>query len=103
MGIDLINCHFETSGHAAFILHSSILNHFALSINAIYHILYMSLTLNVQRMVIKNHHSRAYVGRYGSPSARNNKCRKIAFRLRKVVFIYHEKGQIKRDQKGPLK
>ena len=50
---------------------------------------YMSLILNVQRMVIKNHHSRAYVGRYGSPSARNNKCRKIAFRLRKVVFIYH--------------
>ena len=38
MGIDLTNCHFETSGHAALILRSSIANHSAPSINAIYHL-----------------------------------------------------------------
>ena len=36
MGIDLKNCYFKASGHTAFILHISILNSSALSINAIY-------------------------------------------------------------------
>ena len=85
MGIDLTNCHFKDSGHAALILHSSIQNKSALSIN----------TINefdaecTEKTIHENNYLHTDSGLYGSHSMGNNIFQKITSRGKIVAFIYH--------------